>query len=167
MVEAARTTQAPPPHTYPPPAAQVSPAVVSLTAAARPGQPQRLTIRLDPGALGAVEVRIDRSPHGPTRIELVVERPDTLLTLMADRPALHAALDLAGVPPEGRTVQFSLTPSDPNLGGSTPGGNGSGSGSGTGGGSGNAAGGGTRDRDGAPPPAPRRIRLRTGIDITA
>lgn len=154
---------APPSHAYPPPAAQVTPAIVSLAAAAQPGQPQRLTIRLDPGALGAVEVRIERSPHGPTRIELAVERPDTLLTLMADRPALHAALDLAGVPPEGRTVQFSLTPSDSGLN-NAPGG---GTGSGTGNGSGSASGGGSRDRDGAPPPPPRRIRLRTGIDITA
>ena len=150
------------PHAYPAPAAQVAPAVVSLAAATRPGQPQHLTIRLDPGALGAVEVRIERSSHGPTRIELSVERPDTLLTLMADRPALNAALDLAGVPPEGRTVQFSLTPSDPGPSNNAT----SGNGSGTSGGSGGAPGGG-RDGDRPPPLPPRRTRLRTGIDITA
>ena len=142
---------------------------MSLAAAARPGQPERLTIRLDPGALGTVEIRVERSSHGPTRVELAVERPDTLLTLMADRPALHAALDLAGVPPEGRTVHFSLAPSDSGasgngLGGNASGSNGFGAGSG---GSGGTPGGGSRGGEAAPQPLPRRTRLQTGIDITA
>lgn len=162
----------PSPQAYPAPAVQVAPAIVSLAAAARPGQPERLTIRLDPGALGAVEIRVERSAHGPTHIALAVERPDTLLTLMADRPALHAALDLAGVPPEGRTVQFSLTPPDPGpgsstQGGSSPGGTGMGTGFGAGGGGSGGTPGGSGRGGEAPPPPPRRTRLRTGIDITA
>ena len=43
---------------------------------------------------------------------LAVERPETLLLLLHDRPQLDRALDAAGIPPEGRTVQFSLASGD-------------------------------------------------------
>lgn len=136
---------------------------MSLAPAAQPDAPQRLTIRLDPAALGKVEVRVERSEHGTTRVELAVERPDTLLTLMAERSALNGALDAAGIPPEGRTVQFSLAPSDPGVGGGTAGGSGTpGNWSGSGGSAPGSGG-----EDGRSPPAPRRTRLHAGIDITA
>ena len=34
------------------------------------------------------------------------------MSMLQDRPQLDRALDLAGIPPEGRTVQFSLAPPD-------------------------------------------------------
>ena len=91
-------------------ASQVGPALASFAAsAAHPGAPQNMVIRLDPTELGRVQVRIERSPDGSARVDLVVERPDTLLLLLRDQPHLHRALDLAGVPSADRTLQFHLT----------------------------------------------------------
>jgi flagellar hook-length control protein FliK len=91
------------------PAAQVGPALASFAASpARPGAAQHLTIKLDPAELGHLQMRIERTPGGPARIELIVERPDTLLLLMRDQAQLHRALDLAGVPAADRTLQFHL-----------------------------------------------------------
>lgn len=97
----------------PPAAAQVGPALASFAAGvAHPGAPQHLTIRLDPTDLGRVQVRIERSPDGSARVDLKVEKPDTLLLLLRDQPQLHRALDLAGVPSTERTLQFHLAPPD-------------------------------------------------------
>lgn len=97
----------------PPAAAQVGPALASFAASAsHPGAPQHLTIRLDPMDLGRVQVRIERSPDGSARVDLKVEKPDTLLLLLRDQPQLHRALDLAGVPSTERTLQFHLAPPD-------------------------------------------------------
>jgi len=103
------------------PAGQVAPALATFVAsAAQPGAAQHLTIRLDPAELGRVQVHIERAPGGAARVELVVERPDTLL-LLRDQPQLHRALDLAGVPIADRTLQFHLAPSaTANLGTATP-----------------------------------------------
>ncbi len=95
----------------PPPAGQVGPALASFAASpAQPGVAQHLTIRLDPAELGHVQMRIERTPGGPAHVELIVERPDTLLLLLRDQPQLHRALDLAGVPAADRTLQFHLAP---------------------------------------------------------
>jgi len=97
----------------PPAAAQVGPVLASFAAGvAHPGAPQHLTIRLDPLDLGRVQVRIERSPDGSARVDLKVEKPDTLLLLLRDQPQLHRALDLAGVPSTERTLQFHLAPPD-------------------------------------------------------
>ena len=97
----------------PPAAAQVGPALASFAVgASHPGAPQHLTIRLDPTDLGRVQVRIERSPDGSARVDLKVEKPDTLLLLLRDQPQLHRALDLAGVPSTERTLQFHLAPPD-------------------------------------------------------
>ena len=97
----------------PPAAAQVGPVLASFAAGvSHPGAPQHLTIRLDPMDLGRVQVRIERSPDGSARVELKVEKPDTLLLLLRDQPQLHRALDLAGVPSTERTLQFHLAPPD-------------------------------------------------------
>ena len=65
-------------------------------------------IRLAPTELGHVQVRIERPADAPARVVLAVERPDTLMLLMRDQPQLNRALDAAGVPPDGRTLQFAL-----------------------------------------------------------
>jgi flagellar hook-length control protein FliK len=80
----------------------------AFLAAASPAGPSRVVVRLDPAELGLVQVGIVRQPDGPARIELMAERPETLQLLMRDQPALHRALDLAGVPVEGRTLHFQL-----------------------------------------------------------
>lgn len=94
-------------------AGQVGPVLASFAvSAAHPGAPQNMVIRLDPAELGRVQVRIERSAEGPARVELVVERADTLLLLLRDQPQLQRALDLAGVPSADRTLQFHLAPPD-------------------------------------------------------
>jgi len=106
----------------PSPAGQVGPALASfvVNAAAQPNAAQHLTIQLDPGELGRVQVHIERTPNGPARVELVVERPDTLLMLLRDQPQLHRALDLAGVPAADRSLQFQLAPAAASLAAVTP-----------------------------------------------
>ena len=94
----------------PPAPDQLRPA---FAAAASPTGPSRVVVRLDPAELGRVQVGIVRQPDGPSRIELVAERPETLQLLMRDQPALHRALDLAGVPAEGRTLHFQVGSPDP------------------------------------------------------
>ena len=80
----------------------------AFAAAAAATGPSHVIVRLDPAELGRVQVGILRQPDGPSRIELVAERPETLQLLMRDQPALHRALDLAGVPAEGRTLHFQV-----------------------------------------------------------
>lgn len=99
------------------PAGQVGPVLASFAvSAAHPGAPQNMVIRLDPAELGRVQVRIERPAEGPARVELVVERADTLLLLLRDQPQLQRALDLAGVPSADRTLQFHLAPPDAGSG---------------------------------------------------
>ncbi len=171
-------------------AGQLGPAFTTL---APPAGPARLVVRLDPAELGQVQVGITRPANGPTRVELMAERPDTLLLLMRDQPALHRALDLAGVPAEGRTLHFQIgTPdaaspapaqqaaSGNNLGNNLSnnlGGSGSGQGSPGGAGSGMAGGGqgqpqgwpcGTNSPGNTPAARMRRPgHPQAGIDITA
>lgn len=97
-----------------PPASQLAPALASFaTTSSHPTGPHQLIIRLDPAELGRVEFRIERPGGGPARIELSVERPETLLLLIRDQPQLHRALDLAGVPPADRTLHFTLAAPPP------------------------------------------------------
>jgi len=73
----------------------------------------RLTMRLDPGELGQIEVVIDRPPGAPATVTLTVERPETLLRLMRDQDQLARALGQAGLGPEDRGLHFRLAPQDP------------------------------------------------------
>jgi len=149
----------------PPPATQVAAAFVAL-AAARPGQMQPVVIRLAPAELGHVQVRIERSTDGPAHIVLAVERTDTLMLLMQDRPQLDTALTAAGISPEGRTLQFSLSGGSAGGGSSGAGSGGSSGGGNTGSGGGFSQGhGGGQDEQ--PTSLPRSAWLRAGVDITA
>ncbi len=93
------------------PAAQVAPALVAMGHA--PDGAQRLTMRLAPPELGQVQIRIDRPPDAPARVEITVERTETLTLLLRDQPQLLHALDQAGVPPEGRSVTFHIVAPEP------------------------------------------------------
>lgn len=90
------------------PAEQVRPALMTL-AKSTDGS-QEVTIRLQPGDLGTVQIRIARAASGATRIEILAEKPATLLTLQRDQPQLHRALDEAGIPAAGRAVSFHEVP---------------------------------------------------------
>ncbi len=133
-----------------------------LAPATEAGAPQQIVIRLDPGELGHVQVRIDRPVDGPAHVVLAVERADTLMLLMQDRPQLNQALTAAGLAPEGRTLQFSLS-----SGGQDPGQSYSGQSSPGQSSPGQSFGCQGSQRD-APPRRPTRTAwLRAGIDITA
>jgi flagellar hook-length control protein FliK len=105
-IEAPSSRSVPPPE----PAAQIATAVVSHAADA--DGTTRLTVRLDPVELGTVEIRIDRPHDAPAKVEVMVERPETMTMLARDQHDLHRALDQAGVPSEGRSVTFTLASND-------------------------------------------------------
>jgi flagellar hook-length control protein FliK len=100
------------------PAAQIAPALVQMGHAADGAQ--RLTVRLDPPELGHVQVRIDRPAEAAARVEITVEKPETLTLLLRDQPQLQHALDLAGVPSEGRSVTFHIASPEPTPRSSEP-----------------------------------------------
>ena len=156
-----------------PPASQVAQALaepVKLVLASQPqqpGSPQIMTIRLAPQELGRVDIRIERADDGPAKIHLAVERPETLLRLVHDQPHLQHALDQAGIPQAGRTIQFSLSTENANgSGGSGLSGNGA-----SGGGGHRSHNGYSGQPSGNPAPlelvATTRRRILTGLDITA
>jgi flagellar hook-length control protein FliK len=94
------------------PVSQVAPALVSLSTSAAGAQ--RLTLLLHPAELGTVEVRIDRPTDAPAHVDIGVSRPETLTLMLRDQTQLQHALDQAGVPAEGRTLNFHLTGQDPD-----------------------------------------------------
>ncbi len=151
-----------------PPIRQVAAALVHLTQAASGSS---VTLRLDPGELGQVQVRIDRGADGSSTVHVAAEHPDTLRLLIADQAALHRTLDQAGLAQDGRSVNFSL--STPDAGSSASSDRGSGSGfMGNGNSGGGQQGGAWRqDRSSYPDPAPSSTPstawLRAGVDITA
>jgi hypothetical protein len=157
---------------------------------AGPNLPQRMTLQLAPPELGAVQIGIERAPDGPAAVTLLVERADTLLLLMRDQPALHRALDAAGLAVEGRTLHFGLAqpgaaniataPAPASAGGSGPASFGAGrdgtapDGSQAGGSQSGGSQGGGQGRGGYQPPAESgsgrpsaHTPHRTSIDFTA
>ena len=74
---------------------------------------QRVTMRLDPPELGRVQVRIDRPTDASARVEITVEKAETLTLLLRDQTQLQRALDQAGVPVEGRSVTFHIASPEP------------------------------------------------------
>lgn len=109
---AAPSAPAGPAHpTSPSPTAQLTPALVHIAAA--PGGAQHITVRLDPVELGEVRVHIERSREGPVQVTVEVSRPETLQLLRQDQPALHRALDQAGLAQEGRVVVLQQAAPDP------------------------------------------------------
>lgn len=104
--EAAQGPEAPAPSRL---ADQIAPAIIRLDGG--PGGNQRLTIRLDPVELGQLEIRIERSDDA-TRVNVLVERPETLALLRRDQPALERALDQAGMSSDQRDIVLQLAPAE-------------------------------------------------------
>lgn len=86
--------------------AQVAPVMVSLVSNA--AGTHRLVLRLDPPDLGRVEIHVIRTPDSGARVEITADRPATLALLHQDEPALHQALNNAGVPMDGRSLTMQL-----------------------------------------------------------
>lgn len=160
------------------PAAQVAPAIVALTHA--PDGTSRLTLRLDPPELGHVQIRIDRPQDAPARVEITVQRQETLTLLLRDQPQLQTALNQAGVPQDGRSITFHLataepaprtdtavTPSTSTSVAGHAGGNGSDAASRQGNNARQQSTGSTDDIDADFTPVAVPTWLRTGLDITA
>lgn len=109
------------------PATQVAQAIIepvkvlmSSSAQATSTASHITTIQITPIELGRVEIRIERTVDGLAKIQLVAERPETLSRLVHDQSHLQQALDQAGVPQSGRTVDFSLAPAPTLDAGATP-----------------------------------------------
>ncbi len=104
---AAATADPPPAPAAPAPPApdQVAQAAAALHVGA--DGTSHVTIRLDPGELGQVQIRISRAQDGTSSVNVAVERPETLATLQGDLAHLHQALDRAGVP-EQRSLSLQL-----------------------------------------------------------
>ncbi len=151
------------------PVAQIAAPLVALGTA--PDGAQRLTVRLDPEALGSVQIHVDRPKDGPARVAITVERPETLTLLLRDGTQLQQALDHAGIPPEGHSLTLHVADSAPRAE-TSPSGNGVNPGSARAG-EGDGGGGTRRERSGSggeplPDRRPRTLRWsRAGLDITA
>ena len=153
-------------------ARQVAPALVEL---AQGPSGSTVTLRLDPAGLGHVQIRIERDDAGSATVQITAEHPETLRLLMTDQPQLHRALDNAGLPPEGRTLGFSLDVPPQATPAAPPGGAGPGFSGPNDGGARGQGGGYRQGRQGArhagPDDDPAFILpsawLRAGVDITA
>jgi len=87
-------------------ASQVAHAVAGVHVAA--GGQGQITIHLQPGDLGAVQVKIERGADGSSTVTVQVEKADTLQIMQQDISHLHQALDRAGVPSDQRQVTLHL-----------------------------------------------------------
>jgi len=102
------------PHTSP--AQQVAPVVVAVALAQGGGS--SLVVRLTPGELGQVEVRIERpADGGAAQVKVMAERPETLALLQRDAPELGRALQQAGITQDNCRLSFSLGSQDQGSGG--------------------------------------------------
>jgi Meckel syndrome type 1 protein len=94
------------------PAQQVAPVIVAVAlgqGANGQSNGSSLTVRLNPGELGQVEVRIERpADGGAAQVKVVAERPETLALLQRDAPELGRALQQAGIQQDNCRLSFSL-----------------------------------------------------------
>lgn len=80
-----------------------------LTLAGNPQGSQQLVVRLHPVELGMVQVRIEKSSSGPTRVEVTADNIDTLRNLKQDEPRLHHVLTEAGFSTSGHVISFHMS----------------------------------------------------------
>ena len=159
------------------PSQQVTPALVQLTHTSNGGQ---LTLQLNPGELGRVHIQIDRAADGSANVQVTADRAETLQLLVADQAQLHHALDSAGLPHEGRTLNLSLAEPETDAGqgfngGGANGGNNSAAGERSNGQQGRSSSRNSDDETGTWIAGTRSAtssilttnRLRAGVDITA
>jgi Meckel syndrome type 1 protein len=88
----------------PPPVRQLAPVIVSL---AFGGGNEALTITLDPGELGRVEISIGQGKEAGL-VRIIAERPETLALLQRDQRELDRSLTQAGLGDMARSLSFSL-----------------------------------------------------------
>lgn len=89
------------------PPVPLSGVAVEIAQSAKAGKTS-FDIRLDPGELGRIDVRIEMDKHGNVTSHLTVEKPETLTMLRQDAPQLQRALEQAGFKANDSGLQFSL-----------------------------------------------------------
>ena len=104
LVQAASPTNRPMPPSGPAPAEQLAPVLISI--ARDPSGERHMTLQIQPEALGHLQIQIDHTPGSSLRVQIIVERPETLALLQRDTPQLLRALDQAGVLRDGMTFNF-------------------------------------------------------------
>lgn len=67
-----------------------------------------MTVSLHPRDLGQVEIRLVRGSDGTTAVTVTASQAGTLQELSQNMHHLHAALDAANIPVDGRTVNFTM-----------------------------------------------------------
>ena len=99
--DAASVAATPPAHpaSVASPADQVAPAL--LTMAKTSDGNQEMTVRLHPGDLGMVQVKIERSAAGATQIGITADNPATLLAMQRDQPQRTARWTRPAFRPRG------------------------------------------------------------------
>ncbi len=87
------------------PSEQLASALVAFNAT---GTSNTVTVQLQPAELGKVQITVTTDIAGPSTVQVVADRPETLALLQRDQAQLSQALDQAGIPGAGRTVTFNL-----------------------------------------------------------
>jgi hypothetical protein len=87
------------------PATQLASALVGFTTT---GTSNTVTVQLQPAELGKVQISVTTDVGGPSTVQIVAERPETLALLQRDQAQLSQALDQAGIGTASRTLSFSL-----------------------------------------------------------
>ena len=87
------------------PARQIEPALVQI---AKGADGDIITMRLDPVGLGHVQIRVVRDTAGVATVHVTVEQQDTLNLMLSDQQRLLSVLDNAGIPADGRMLNFAL-----------------------------------------------------------
>lgn len=68
----------------------------------------RISIRLEPGELGRVDVRIEVKADGASQLHITADKQETLDMLQRDAKELHRALQQAGLKTDEQAMQFDL-----------------------------------------------------------
>jgi flagellar hook-length control protein FliK len=76
------------------------------------GGEQEFTVRLNPGDLGRVNVRLQFAENGNLRAQVAVENPETLELLQRDAKGFERALEASGHKTEQNGISFSLDDSN-------------------------------------------------------
>ncbi|UTW54530.1 flagellar hook-length control protein FliK [Kordiimonas sp. SCSIO 12610] len=76
------------------------------------GGEQEFTVRLNPGDLGRVNVRLQFIDNGNLRAQVAVENPETLELLQKDAKGFERALEASGYKAEQNGISFSLEDSN-------------------------------------------------------
>lgn len=87
----------------PSPIRQILPITIAMLIS--PGTAPTLTVTLEPGEMGQLEIRIGRDAEGTT-LRLIAERPETTALLQRDQRELQQGLAQSGVRLDAGAIQF-------------------------------------------------------------